>query len=206
MFQEMLCEMKGVIGQAEAHRIAEAAVVATNMKKVEDAPWSGGLDEIELKKPGGILLAALVQCANSRGIQILDLGARLGVTYGYINQLRNGIRCVAQIGDEFAQSCANFLQVPRLTVLILAGKVTPADLVSPGSIAERELATALQFLTANQEFGHLVTQELRDSSFDSKYLLIKLFEKATGKRLLVSEVDVEALAREMEKIGNDQVC
>ena len=198
--------IQGVVGQAEAHRIAEACVVAPNMKKVADAPWSGGLDEIELKKPGGILLAALVQCANSRGIQILDLGAKLGVTYGYINQLRNGIRCVAQIGDEFAQSCANFLQVPRLTVLILAGKMTPADLLSPGPIAERELATAMQFLSANSEFGHLVTEEQRQSSFESKYLLVKLFERATGKKLLGTEVDVEALAREMQRIGIAQTC
>ena len=201
MMQETNEEAMGVVGQQEACRMAGANSADTKVEVDSGPAWSGELSEIELKKAGGPLLAALVQCANSRGIQILDLGTRLGVTYGYINQLRNGLRSVGQIGDEFAQSCANFLQVPRLTVLMLAGKVTPADLVSPGSIAERELASGLQYLSANFEFGHLVTQELREASFESKYLLIKLFEKATGKKLLGSEVDVEALAREMKNLG-----
>jgi hypothetical protein len=204
MFQETNEVMMGVVGQAEARRMAEADSVDT--KAEANAAWSGELSEIELKKPGGLLLAALIQCANSRGLSILDLAANLGVTYGYINQLRNGLRCVVQVSDEFTQACASFLQVPRLTVLMLAGKVTPADLVSPGSIAEREIASALQYLSANFEFGHLVTEEQRQSSFESKYLLIKLFEKATGKRLLDSAVDVEALAREMQRIGITQTC
>jgi transcriptional regulator with XRE-family HTH domain len=191
--------IQGVVGQQEARNMANAAVM--DSKSEVNAAWSGELSAIELKKPGGLLLAALIQCANSRGLSILDLAAKLGVTYGYINQLRNGLRGVGQVSDEFTQSCANFLQVPRLTVLMLAGKVTSADLLSSGSIAERELASALQFLSANSEFGHLVTEELREASFDSKYLLVKLFERATGKRLLGTEVDVEALAREMKNLG-----
>jgi transcriptional regulator with XRE-family HTH domain len=196
---EMNEVIQGVVGQQEARNMANAAVM--DSKSEVNAAWSGELSAIELKKPGGLLLAALIQCANSRGLSILDLAANLGVTYGYINQLRNGLRCVVQVSDEFTQACASFLQVPRLTVLMLAGKVTPADLQSPGSIAERELASAVQFLSANAEFGHLVTQELRETSFDSKYLLVKLFERATGKRLLGTEVDVEALAREMKNMG-----
>jgi hypothetical protein len=199
MFQEIGENMMGVIGQQEAHRMAIAAEV--DSKAEANAAWNGELCEIELKKPGGPLLAALVQCAIQRRLSIVELAAKLDVTYGYLNQLRNGLRNVTQVSDEFAHSCASFLQVPRLTVLMLSGKVTPADLVSQGSMAEREIASALQYLSANFEFGHLVTQELRDSSFESKFLLVKLFERATGKKLLGSEVDVEALAREMEKLG-----
>lgn len=48
--------------------------------------------------------------------------------YGYLAQLRAGIREVTNISDAFASKCGEFLGWPRMQVLMAAGKVKPADL------------------------------------------------------------------------------
>ena len=52
-----------------------------------------------------------------------EMSKDIGVTYGYINQLTNGHRKVSQISDEFSRSCAKYLGVSRLIVLVLAGRI-----------------------------------------------------------------------------------
>ena len=61
-----------------------------NSKKTDfrNIPWCGNLDEIEVHRPGGLLMAALIRHANEHQIQLNELAKELGVTYGYINQLR----------------------------------------------------------------------------------------------------------------------
>jgi hypothetical protein len=161
----------------------------TKPKKKDEA-----LDDAKSTRPGKLLIDALFQCASKQDLSLNDLAEKLGVTHGYINQLKNGIRCVPKISLEFSQSCADFLQVPRITVLILAGKMTAEDFVSPFPTSAREIASAFNFLLANPEFGHLITNEQRASSFETKYLLVKMFEKATGTKLLDPVLDMTALA------------
>src|SRR5690606_21922382 len=58
----------------------------TNLDEVREyrrIPWSGNLDEVELSRPGGLLLAALIRCANERRQQLNEMAKELGVTYGY---------------------------------------------------------------------------------------------------------------------------
>lgn len=163
-------------------------------------PWGGGLDEAELRKPGGMMMAALVQCANERHLSIPDMALAVGVTYGYINQLRNGIRDTTQVSDEFTESCAAFLQVPRLTVLILAGRVKPVDFLPPGDTSRQEIQRAFDFVCTDPGFGPLFTGELRMSGFESKYAIVRLYEKCCQKAILDSHISPELLFEEIQKI------
>ncbi len=167
-------------------------------------PWSGNLDETELNREGGLLLAALIRCANERRQQLNDMARELGVTYGYINQLRNGIRNVNQVSDDFALACARYLGVPRLTVLMMAGRISPDDVFEHREMMASEISRAMAFLCEDPQWGHLVTPELRKSSVESQYVLVRLYEQATGKKLMDNHLDASTLAQEIEKLRHIQ--
>jgi len=73
--------------------------------------WAG-LNSAEKSRLGVELLAALFQKANLDGLNLRNLAAALDVTYGYIHQLKTGIRATPQVSEEFIISCARYLKKP----------------------------------------------------------------------------------------------
>jgi hypothetical protein len=67
---------------------------AFRKKPVGFAPvaWSGRLNTDELSRPGGLLIAALSQCADERNLSLSELASTLGVSYWSLSQLRIGFR------------------------------------------------------------------------------------------------------------------
>ena len=163
-------------------------------------PWSGHLSNAEMSRPGGLLLAALIRCTSERGMQLNELAKELDVTYGYINQLRNGIRPVSQISDDFALACSRFLGIPRLTVLMLAGRITPEDLFEPGDKLDKQVSKAIGFICEDTAWGHLITAELRNTSDHSQFAIVKLYEAATGKVLMDRTLQLESFAEEISRL------
>lgn len=163
-------------------------------------PWNGSLAEAELDMPGGLLLAALTACANSRGHHFTQMAAELGVTYGYIAQLRNGNREVDQVSDEFALACARYLVVPRMTVLMLAGRITPADVFESDEMVATEVTRAFEYLCTDPQWGPMVTAEMRKASTETQFGIVRLYEKATGRTLMPKALDVQTLAVEIQKL------
>ena len=86
--------------------------------------WSG-VSERELTSPGGALTTLLLRAANLRGHQLGEMANELGVTYGYIAQLRKGHREVQHISRQFARAVANYLSksfgqdVPPILVMLI---------------------------------------------------------------------------------------
>ena len=76
---------------------------------------------------GAVLIAWMLDEAKLRGMKLPELARQLGVTGGYINQLRIGIRQTSNIAHEFASRCAEFLGVPTVVVLVVAGYLTLSD-------------------------------------------------------------------------------
>lgn len=159
--------------------------------------WSGDYDQRTLHRPGGLLMAALVQHAAARGESIAQMCVTLGYSYPYINLLMSGARRVTQASDEFIHACAVYLRIPRLTAMMLAGRVTPADLFELGQFNSRMLEPAMEYIAADPEWSGLLTAQLRSSSAQSKYCLVKMYEKATGRKLLADELDVKSVAEEL---------
>lgn len=180
-----------------ADRQGQAAKEAVNTKP---AAWSGTLDENEMNKAGGLLLAALTACATQRGHQFPQLAAELGVTYGYIAQLRSGLRQTAQISDDFALACARYLGVPRLTVLMLSGRITPQDHFESDELAANEVNRAFDFICTDKTWGPLMTEELRASSIESRFAVVRLYEKATETVLMKKATNAQTLAAEILKL------
>ena len=117
----------------------------TNLSSVEAARWSASVtpspqaDAPSRETPaqrvrrlhdntdGPVLIAWMLDEARQRGLGLPDLARQLGVTVGYINQLRIGIRKTYEIAHSFASSCAEFLGVPTVVVLVVAGYLTLSD-------------------------------------------------------------------------------
>ena len=164
-------------------------------KKGQRAPWSGNLDGVECKRPGGLLMAALVSYCYENKIEIKDMAMELGVTSGYINQLRHGIRKIEHVSDEFSYAISCYLGVPRMTVLFLSGRLVPEDYFESQEIMSGQISSAMAFIYSDRNWGYLVTPELRSSSEASQFGLIRMYEAATGKYLLKKEFDLNGLVK-----------
>ena len=172
-----------------------AAPAETARKRVS---WSGGLSQEELARPGGILLAMLVSRANELGDSLGDLAKALNVTYGYIAQLRNGFRKPENISDSFATACAAYLGVPRLAVLLAAGRVRPLDVYEDPHEVMASLPHALKFMQSDGRFAGLMPPEVFEVSSELQLFIVTLYEAATDRKLLPGHLSRETVAKQIE--------
>lgn len=108
---------------------AHAAASAFSKRPVEMPPerWSGRVHPDGLKRPGGLLIAALMQVAAERDLSLGELATAMGVSYWSLSQLRIGFRPIESLDDDLTQASAAFLDLPPLTIRMLAGLVDPAE-------------------------------------------------------------------------------
>jgi hypothetical protein len=164
-------------------------------------PWSGGVKGEELARPGGPLLAMLVQRANELGHNMADMAGELGFTYGYISQLRNGQRQVTTIRDKFVDACAAYLGVARITVLLAAGKVKPTDIYEDPQEVMRRVPDAINFMRKDGKWGPMMTPEILSGDLATQFLVVKLYEAATQRVLLPgATTDASAVAHQVQAL------
>lgn len=180
--------------------VGDTAVAAAPQKTQQR--WNVPLDSGTLNKPGGLLMSALVARASEKGQSIPEMAENLGYSYPYINLLISGLRRVDQVSDEFTDKAAAYLQVPRIVVLMLASRITPKDYFENGTFTASLIEPAMRFISSDQRWGPLMTPELRSGSLESQYGIIKLYEAATGKKLLDTELDVSELATQIQRMQN----
>ena len=140
---------------------------------------------------GGALLMWLDRVALSRGHSRQDVARELGVTYGYLAQLRSGIREVANISDDFAYACSLYLKAPRITVLKAAGRITIEDYIDP-SAGTGLIDRALETMRADPDWGGFLPQDIFEGSYAVKRYVVMLYERATGKKLM-TQTDLSAI-------------
>ncbi len=145
--------------------------------------WIAGMEREEIERPGAMLLAMLLTAATHRQMQLQELAAALGVTYPYIAQLRSGYRQVVNVSEEFLTACANFLQVPRVQVLLAAGRVRIADFYQPGDI-KAKLEPALRYIQNDGEIGGSMPASVFMADVDLQLFIVDLYQKATHRNLL----------------------
>jgi len=161
--------------------------------------WMGGIAKDELAKPGGILLGMLTSRANELGQQLGTMAEELNCTYGYIAQLRSGLRETKNISDEFADACALYLGVPRMTVLLAAGRVKPSDVYEDAHEAMATVPRAIQFMRGDSIFGPIMPSEVTTASLEMQFFIVQLYEAATGRKLLPGAFDAEVMAHMIEQ-------
>ena len=164
--------------------------------------WIAGMEEDELERQGGALLAMLLNAATHRQMQLQELASALGVTYPYIAQLRSGYRQIVNVSEDFLTRAAEFLGVPRVQVLLAAGRVRIEDFYEPGDVSAR-VEPALRFIQSDGELGGSMPASVFMADPAIQLFLIDLYQKATHRNLLGQPVayqqmnEYAALARDI---------
>lgn len=148
---------------------------------------------------GTPLMEVLEEAAKRKGLNKQELAEALGVTYGYLAQLKNAIRDPKNISDAFAEACAGFLGAPKIQVLLLAGRVRPSDFYKVGSEEEFRLSVwkALDFIKSDAKWGCYFPYGLLEASADLavQQFVVLLYEDATGKVLLKNRIAASELTK-----------
>lgn len=129
---------------------------------------------------GGPLIGWLFDEARRRGHDLSAMAKELGVTYGYINQLRSGIRSAQHIGQEMAQACARYLGVPTIVVKIICGRVLVGDFAMPNETEEQMVERALERMTDDPQVRRSIPVDMASLGQDAKKALVMLYAETTN--------------------------
>lgn len=117
----------------------------------EPAAWSGRLNVAEMSRPGGLLTAALMQCAAERDLSLSELAAALDVSYWTLSQLRIGFRAIESLDQEVIDGCSALLDLPALTIQALAGLLSPAEMLASADLTAEDLLHARQLASTGPD-------------------------------------------------------
>ena len=174
------------------HKIRYASTPTGACKNTEKRiGWIAGMEKEELDRPGAALLAMLLAAATHRQMQLQELATALGVTYPYIAQLRSGYRQVVNVSEEFLTKAAEFLQVPRMSVLLAAGRVRIQDFYPTDVMVKVE--PALRFIQSDGEIGGSMPPSVFAAAPELQLFIVDLYQKATHRNLLGQPVSYQEL-------------
>jgi transcriptional regulator with XRE-family HTH domain len=131
------------------------------------------------------LVGWLYKAAAKRGESKIELARRLGITYGYLAQLASGMCATEGIAPSLSRSCAAYLGVPPVAVMLAAGRIQPLDFLLPesGRSLAMQLNAGLERIAADPLVGCLMPSEVWDVPDSVKGMLVALYEDATQQEL-----------------------
>lgn len=132
---------------------------------------------------GGPLIGWLLDEARARGMQISEMAEQLGVTYGYINQLRSGIRDTAAIGQGFAEACGRFLGVPPVVVKLLGGRILLSDFLAPDESEEQLVDRAFRVMLEDPVARKCLPADVDGLSAEARRALVLMYAESSGQAL-----------------------
>jgi transcriptional regulator with XRE-family HTH domain len=132
-------------------------------------------------------------------MQMKELAAELGVSYGYISQLRNGIKPISGLSESIVDAAAKFLGLPRIAVMIAADIVKPTDFYSETMDMEGLVDASLKVIQSDPEWGPRMDPEITRGNLRSKLFVVNLYEEATGSRLLMHRANVKKYIEIMQQ-------
>lgn len=153
-------------------------------KKGPESQWAI-LKGNAIDGPGAPLLALLLQASTTRGLSMRELAEdHLGLTYSHFALLRKGQRSISNIGDETTAKIAKFLGLPKVIVMIAAGRLKVEDFYRDPALLDQQLGPALEFIQRDPELGLSLPPSAFVADIDLRRFLVLLYEKASGKTLL----------------------
>ena len=159
---------------------------ATSQKKYTPSP--GAVEESKGERlsrlyasPGGPLIGWLFDECRRRRQEYREMAACLGVTYGYVNQLRSGIRQARHISDDFAVSCAHYLGVPPVVVKMVAGRIPMSDFVTPREPEVDALDRAMAQMLDDPVARRNLPADMSELTLSAKRALVAMYIEASGR-------------------------
>ena len=133
------------------------------------------------RSEGGALVGWLVDEARRRGLGMQDMANEVGVTVGYISQLRTGRRPIENVSREFVYACAGFLGVAPVVVMVVAGCIRLSDF-SPPDVSEGErLDRTLHAALADPRLRAAFPEALPLLAPDAKRALVLMYSALSGQ-------------------------
>ena len=95
------------------------------------------------RRPENPLLRLLESQRRRASLTRRELAARLGLSPAYLSQLLSHDRSLETLNMDAFRRGAEFLGLPVILCLVLAGRLTPADFLRQSDAFDAALATAL---------------------------------------------------------------
>jgi transcriptional regulator with XRE-family HTH domain len=138
------------------------------------------------KAKGGPLVGWLEDEARRRRHTFEELARELNVTYGYVAQLRRGIRPTKNISAELAQTCSRYLGVPPIVVKLVAGIFDIRDFAFPYETEEQLVERALQRMLDDPKVRAALPLDVHELPMEAKKALVLLRAGTTAQEILHS--------------------
>lgn len=133
---------------------------------------------------GGPLVSWLLDEAHRRQQTYRDMATDLQVTYGYINQLRSGLRSVENISHEFARACALYLGVPTIVIKLISGSIRMSDFAWPSLSEEEVIDRAYRRMVSDPSVKPSLPEQPEALNHAAKKALVMMYSDASGVDLL----------------------
>lgn len=158
------------------------------------AEW-GLLSDAELARPGATLMNLILTAAADRRLSVGEVTEILGVSYAYFFGLRSGKNDISKLGDEHITRAAKFLRMPKLAVLLAAGRLKHEDFYIEPAKLQDYLQPALRFLQQDPEYAAFVPASLIKADPAIQQFVMMLYERATGRTLIPGRVSHEEIVK-----------
>ena len=132
------------------------------------------------RAPGGPLIGLLYDECRLRRQECREMALACGVTYGYINQLRNGIRKTEHISQEFAENCSNYLNLPTIVVKLLAGNIRMSDFLRKNETEEDVLNRSLRQMMDDPKVRCALPGEPDMLPIEAKKAIVMMYGECTS--------------------------
>lgn len=170
----------------------------TRVKGLETSEMWHGFSAEDLDRPGAALLVWLTRIAVSRGHKMTEVASALGVTFGYLVQLKRGIRETPRISCEVVEAAAEYLVCPPILVKLAAGQIALKDFYSPRDRMADDIDAAIAHIASDPDYSFLLPTRVDSLSQDVKASLVMLYQDATGRNLLFRKLN---WTRILETVG-----
>ncbi len=133
-------------------------------------------------------------------LSLAQVGHRLKVGGSYLSQLSRGTKPLASVSEQFLRGCAEYLGIPVVLVYLLAGRLRAKDFFISPMTMEMRIDSSLEQIAKSKIGAETAVDAgmLIGLPYAAKFLVVLLYERAEGVRLLpqrVSTGEVEAVGQ-----------
>lgn len=133
---------------------------------------------------GGPLIGWLFDEARRRRHDYKAMSKELGVTYGYINQLRTGLRNPAQISQNMVEACARYVGVPPVVIKLISGSLRMSDFATRYESKEALVERQLQQMQDDPHVRKLLPHNLSQLPVEAKEAIVLMYAEVSGRDVL----------------------
>ncbi|MFC0351317.1 hypothetical protein [Undibacterium danionis] len=129
---------------------------------------------------GGPLIGWLFDEARLRNQNLREMSQELGVTFGYINQMRNGQRYAHNMSQRMTKACADYLGVPPIVVMLLSGAISMKHFLLRHESEEQLIDRTIRKIQNDPQVRQSVPERLLDLPLDAKKAMVAMYGEVAG--------------------------